>query len=381
MQDMYPFLMTERRKEIDLSGDEISVEANFECPQDRHIAEAEQYKMAKIKIVGCGGGGSNTVTGITNAGVAGADVLSINTDSMHLLTKTRSKYKLLIGKRTTRGNGTGGLPRKGEESAMEEITKIREFLRGSDLTFITCGLGGGTGTGSAPVVAKAAKESGSMVISIVTLPFKSEGKFRTESALHGLDRLYKLSDTTIAIPNDKVAELAGTRKIEEAFSYADSVLTGTIGGITDLIVQTGLVNIDFADVVNMMRLGGAAVVGVGHGSGENKALNAMMEAIRFPLLEADLSEAKGCIVSMVGGRDLTIKEGNEALSEIKARLHPDARLRWGLRIDPKLDGQAKTMVLLVGVKSPYSVRSPDDVKRIEKLLIGDDYSLDMDMIS
>ncbi len=380
MQDMYPFLMSERRKEVDLAGDELSIEDSLECPQDRHIAEAELYKMVKIKIVGCGGAGSNAVTGIHNAAIGGADLLAVNTDSMHLLTKTKSKYKLLIGKRTTRGNGTGGLPRKGEESAMEEITKIREFLRGSDLTFITCGLGGGTGTGSAPVMAKAAKESGSMVISIVTLPFKSEGKFRANTALHGLDRIYKLSDTTIAIPNDKVAELAGTRKIEEAFAYADSLLTETIGGLTDLIVQTGLVNIDFADVVNMMKIGGAAVVGVGHGSGDNKALNAMIEAIRFPLLEADLSEAKGCIVSIVGGRDLTVKEGTEALYEIKARLHPDARLRWGLRIDPQLKGEAKVMVLLVGVKSPYSVRSPDDIKRMEKLLGDGDDSFDIDLI-
>lgn len=378
MQDVYPFMINESRKETDLTGQEVSL-GDYECPQDKHIEDAEFYKMVRIRIAGCGGAGSNTIDRLQTMGIQGADLLAINTDSKHLL-KIKSKAKLLIGKRTTKGKGAGGLPNIGEESAMEEINKIRELMRGSDLTFVTSGMGGGTGTGSAPIVAKSAKESGSMVISIVTMPFKSEGRARIENALHGLEKLMKVSDTTIAIPNDKILELAGTQNIEEAFRYADSLLTETISGITDLIVQTGLVNVDFADVINIMKLGGATVVGIGRGEGEGKALRAMMEAIRFPLIEADLSEAKGCIVSITGGPDLTVNEGREALSEIKGRMHPDARLKWGLRIDREMLGKVKIMVLLVGVKSPYTVTNLDDIRRIEKILGDRDDNFDLDFI-
>ncbi len=378
MQDVYPFVINESMKETDLTGQEVSLN-NYQCPQDKHIEDAELYKMVRIRIVGCGGAGSNTVDRLYNMGVQGADLLAINTDSKHLI-KIKAKAKLLIGKRTTKGKGAGGLPNIGEESAMEEINKIRELMRGSDLTFITSGMGGGTGTGSAPIVAKSAKESGSMIISIVTMPFKSEGKARIENALHGLEKLMKVSDTTIAIPNDKILELAGTQNIEEAFRYADSLLTETINGITDLIVQTGLVNVDFADVMNMMRLGGAAVVGIGKGEGDGKAMKAMTEAIRFPLIEADLSEAKGCIVSITGGPDLTVKEGREALAEIKGRMHPDAKLKWGLRIDRGMMGRVKIMVLLVGVKSPYTVTNLDDIRRLEKILGDRDDNFDLDFI-
>ena len=351
------------------TGQETVVEA-YSCPQDERIARAALIKRVRIRIAGCGGAGSNTIDRLMQSRVDGADLLAINTDAQHL-NMIKSKAKLLIGRRRTKGEGAGGFPKIGEEAALEEVNKIRELLRGSDIAFITCGLGGGTGTGSAPIVARAAKETGATVFTIVTLPFKSEGTERMNNAIGGLEKLIRYSDTILAIPNDKIVAESPSRNVNEAFNFADSVLAETIKGLTELITKTGVVNIDYADVSNILKIGRTAVVGIGESDDDkDKVLSAVKNAINFPLIDADISTARGCLVSVIGGDEITVKEFERALAEIQSRIHPDATVKWGCRVEPGMNGKIKVMTLLVGVKSPFSVNTPEDIRNIERI-VGD----------
>jgi cell division protein FtsZ len=370
----------QKRVEDDLGGIEI-IGDDYKCPQDEHIAKAAQMKRVRIRIAGCGGAGSNTITRLYQMGIEGADLLAINTDANHLEKQTRSKAKLLIGYKRTRGLGSGGLPKVGEDAAMEDISKIRELMRGSDIAFITCGLGGGTGTGAAPIVAKAAKESGAIVISIVTLPFKSEGKFRMDNAMHGLEKLSRYSDTILTIPNDKLLTESPSKNTEDAFRYADSIMTRTMKGLTELITKTGLINVDFADVANVLKAGGAAMVGYGESArGENRIMDALNQAISFPLIEADISHARGCIVSVTGGPDMTVKEHLIAMTEIHSRIHPDATIKWGARVEKGKENKIGILVLMVGIKSPFVINRPEDISNLEKIILDKDDSIGVDMI-
>ncbi len=355
-------------------------EDSYYCPQDEIIERAEMLRRVRIRIVGCGGAGCNTVDSLMEMGVSGADLLSINTDAPHLRRK-RSMAKLLIGKRRTRGEGAGGFPKIGEEAALEEIIRIREMMGGSDITFVTCGLGGGTGTGSAPVVARAAKESGSVVISIVTLPFRSENKERMDNAMGGLEKLFMYSDTILAIPNDRIVSMSPSKKMDDAFKFADSVLAETITGLTELITKPGDINIDYADVSHVLRLGRTAVVGIGESSiGKEGVISAVKQAIEFPLLEADTGTAKGCLVSIVAGEDATLRDLEIAMTEIQARIRPDATMKFGVRYDEAMTGRIKVMALLVGVTSPYSVNAPEDIKNIERLVSDEKDHAEIDFI-
>lgn len=352
---------------MDLTGED---EGEYvPSPQDEYIKQATKYKNVKIRIIGCGGAGSNTVSRLSKRQLEGADLLAMNTDANHLKI-TYSRAKLLIGKRRTKGMGSGGLPQVGEEAAMEDISQIRELLKGTDIAFITCGLGGGTGTGSAPVVAKVAREAGATVISIVTLPFTSEGKIRLENAMVGLDRLYQFSNTLIAVPNDKLLSDAPSKSLQEAFQYSDSVLTETMQGLTELIRRTGLINIDYADVKNVMKTGGVAMVGIGESEQEPyvRIGSAIEKALSFPLIEADVSEAKGCVIRIIGGNDMTLKETEQAASEISKRIDRNAKIIWGASIDRNMDNKIRALVLLTGIKSPYSVSSRADVEALGKRL-------------
>lgn len=352
---------------MDLTGDEE--EEYVPSPQDEYIKQATKYKNVKIRIIGCGGAGSNTVTRLSGRQLEGADLLAMNTDANHLKI-TLSRAKLLIGKRRTKGMGSGGLPQVGEEAAMEDVSQIRELLKGTDIAFVTCGLGGGTGTGSAPVVAKVAKEAGATVISIVTLPFTSEGKIRMENAMVGLDRLYQFSNTLIAVPNDKLLSESPSKSLQEAFQYSDSVLTETMQGLTELIRRTGLINIDYADVKNVMKTGGVAMVGIGESEKEpyTRIGAAIAKALTFPLIDADVSEAKGCVIRIIGGKDMTLKETEQAASEISKRIDRNAKIIWGASIDNKMEKKVRALVLLTGIKSPYSVSSRADVEALGKML-------------
>ncbi len=363
-----------------VSSVQPSINDDFLSPEDREILEIANRLRVRIKIMGCGGGGSNTVNRLSNEGVDGAELVAINTDANHLTT-IRSKHRMLIGKKRTRGLGTGAIPKIGEEAAVEDLPQIQKLVQRTDIAFITCGLGGGTGTGSAPIIAKAAKDAGSLVISIVTLPFSAEGHIRMENAISGLEKLSQYSDTVIAIPNDKLLKEVPKRPIQEAFQYADSVLSEAMKGITELITKTGLINLDYADIKTIMQDGGVAMIGIGEAAGgSNRVLSAVNDAISSPLVEADISDAKNCLIRVIGGPDMTVSEAENAMAEIQKRIDKDARIIWGASIDPDMGDNIKVLVLLTGVKSPYMISGRNEARNIRKLLGGFDEDIGIDMV-
>ncbi|MDG6225913.1 MAG: cell division protein FtsZ [Candidatus Thermoplasmatota archaeon] len=320
-------------------------------PEDEELRRVLSTLRTNIKIVGCGGGGSNTINRIVEEGIIGADLFAINSDAQHLLT-IHAPHKLLIGKRTTRGLGAGAQPKIGKESALEAEDEIRASLMGSDMVFVTCGLGGGTGTGSAPVVAEIAKQLGALTIAVVTKPFQGEGVSRMENAEWGLAELEENSDTVIVIPNDKLLELVPRLPLNAAFKVADEILMKAIKGITEMITKVGLVNLDFADLKTIMKGGGVAVIGIGESDdGHEKALKAVEEAINSPLLEYDISSANGALVCVTGGEDMTVTEAEMVADYINSKINKNASIIWGAYIDPELKGAIRVMLVLVGVTS------------------------------
>jgi len=303
-----------------------------------------------IRVVGCGGAGTNTIARCFEAGITGAELIAINTDAQHLLLAD-VPHKVLIGRHLTHGLGAGSLPQIGEEAAKESEQDIRNSIERSDMVFVACGLGGGTGTGSAPVVAQIAKEVGALTIGIVTLPFGVEGLIRMENAETGLKRLRDTCDTVIVIPNDKLLDIVPNLALNAAFKVADEVLMRSIKGITEMITMPGLVNLDFADLKTVMKRGGVAMIGLGEAEGENKAVNAVVEALNSPLLEVDISEASGALVNVTGGEDMTISEAERVVEEIYSRVDPNARIIWGTTIDPELKRNIRAMLVITGVKS------------------------------
>src|SRR3989344_5005571 len=279
-----------------------------------------EAQQAKIVVFGCGGGGSNTIDRLTKMNIQGATTVAANTDARHLAVTTAHK-KLLVGKDLTRGLGAGGYPEVGKKAAEESKSEIKEYLKDCDLLFVTCGLGGGTGTGSAPVVAKYGKESGAIVISTVTLPFKMEGA-RERKAEDGLLALRDASDTVIVIENQKLVELAGNRPLKEAFGVADDLISTMIKGITETISQPSLVNLDYADVRTIMHSGGVATVGVGVSNTNNRALEAVTQALKHPLLDVDYTGASGALIQIIGGDDLRLDEINLIGETISKNMSP-----------------------------------------------------------
>jgi cell division protein FtsZ len=303
-----------------------------------------------IRVIGCGGAGTNTITRCIETGISGAELVALNTDAQHLLLAD-APHKVLIGRHLTHGLGAGSLPQIGEEAARESERDIREALGHADMIFVTCGLGGGTGTGSSPVVAQIAKETGALTIGVVTLPFNVEGFIRMENAETGLKRLRETCDTVIVIPNDKLLEVVPNLSLNEAFRVADEVLMRSIKGITEMITKPGLVNLDFADLRTIMKRGGVAMIGLGEAEGENKAVTAVVEALNSPLLEVDISEASGALVNVTGGEDMTISEAERVVEEIYSRIDPNARIIWGTTIDTELKRNIRAMLVITGVKS------------------------------
>jgi len=303
-----------------------------------------------IKVIGCGGAGTNTIARCVAASITGAELISINTDAQHLLL-TESPHKVLIGRHLTHGLGAGSLPHVGEEAAKESEQDLRNAIGHSDMVFVTCGLGGGTGTGSAPFVSQIAKEAGALTIGVVTLPFSVEGIVRMENAETGLKRLRDTCDTVIVIPNDKLIDIVPNLALNAAFKVADEVLMRSIKGITEMITMPGLVNLDFADLKTVMKRGGVAMIGLGEAEGENKAVNAVVEALNSPLLEVDISEATGALVNVTGGEDMTISEAERVVEEIYSRVDPNARIIWGTTVDPGLKRNIRAMLVITGVKS------------------------------
>ncbi|HUR70232.1 MAG TPA: cell division protein FtsZ [Candidatus Thermoplasmatota archaeon] len=304
----------------------------------------------KIKVIGCGGGGSNTIFRLQQAAIENCELVAVNTDAQHLL-NIKVPTKVLIGRATTRGLGAGALPQIGEKSALEADSDIRKVLEGADMVFITAGMGGGTGTGSAPVVAKIAREMGALTIAVVTMPFKVEGAVRMENAEAGLARLREAADTTIVIPNDKLLEIAPNLPLQAAFRVADEVLMRSIRGLTEMITKPGIVNLDFADLNTVMKKAGVAMIGLGESDSENRARDAVEEALSSPLLDVDISHASGCLVEVTGGTDMTLAEAQEAVQLVHDRIGPDARIIWGSSVNHAMGRNVRVMVVVTGVRS------------------------------
>lgn len=320
-------------------------------PEDEELRRILSTLKTNIKIIGCGGGGSNTINRIVEEGIIGADLYAMNSDAQHLLT-IHAPHKILVGKRTTRGLGAGANPKIGKESALEAEEEVRAALMGADMVFVTCGLGGGTGTGTAPVVAEIAKQLGALTIAVVTKPFAGEGESRMENAEWGLAELEENSDTVIVIPNDKLLELVPRLPLNAAFKVADEILMKAIKGITEMVTKVGLVNLDYADLKTIMKGGGVAVIGIGESDEANeKAIRAVEEAINSPLLEYDISSANGALICVTGGEDMTVTEAETVAEYINERINRNASIIWGAYIDPELKGAIRVMLVLVGVTS------------------------------
>lgn len=337
-----------KNREIEVQEVAAMVDAN---PEDEELRRILSTLKTNIKIVGCGGGGCNTVNRIVEEGIIGADLYAMNSDAQHLLT-IHAPHKILLGKRTTRGLGAGAVPNIGRESAREAEEEIRAALMGADMVFVTCGLGGGTGTGSAPVVAEIAKQLGALTIAVVTKPFAGEGEARMENAEWGLSTLEDSSDTVIVIPNDKLLQLVPRLPLNAAFKVADEILMKAIKGITEMVTKVGLVNLDFADLKTIMKGGGVAVIGIGESDdGNEKAMRAVEEAINSPLLEYDISSANGALICVTGGEDMTVTEAEMVAEFINTRINKNSSIIWGAYIDPELRGAIRVMLVLVGVTS------------------------------
>jgi cell division protein FtsZ len=320
-------------------------------PADDELRKILESKKAVIKVVGCGGAGGNTISRLMQVGIVGAETKAINTDAQDLL-YTDADVKILIGKEITGGLGAGADPKVGEESAKENKNDLKKVVEGADMIFVTCGLGGGTGTGSIPVVADIGKKTGALTVGICTLPFTMEGRQRMSNAKDGLDKLQKAVDTLIVIPNDKLLEIVPDVSITTAFKVADEILVNAVKGITELVTRPGLVNLDFADIKAVMHDGGIAMIGMGDSDSENRATEAVERALNNPLLDIDIDGAKGALINVSGGVDMTIRECNKIVETIATKLSPDAKIIWGAQIVKELGDSIRAMLIVTGANSP-----------------------------
>lgn len=334
---------------------------------DRELEELLKKQAAKIKVIGIGGGGNNSLSRMREIGIKGGELIAINTDAQDLL-YANADHKILIGKELTMGLGAGSNPKIGAEAAKESESELKKKISGGDMVFITCGLGGGTGTGAAPVVSSLAKKTGALTIGVVTLPFTLEGAKRIENAMDGLEKMQASVDTLIVIPNDKLLELAPDLPLHTAFKIADEILTNAVKGTTELITTSGLVNLDFADIRAVMTDGGVSLIGMGESDSQNRALDSVEKAINNPLLDVDISNANGALVNIVGGPDMTLDECRIVMDAIGSKLNPDAKIIWGAKISPDMERSMRVLLIVTGVKSSQilgDVDSMDEVRRKE----------------
>jgi cell division protein FtsZ len=308
--------------------------------------QAESF--ARIKVVGVGGGGCNAVNRMIAEGLSGVEFVAVNTDAQALLL-SNAPTRVRVGDNLTRGLGSGGDPQMGENAAEESADELYEVMKGSDMVFITSGMGGGTGTGASPIVAQIAKEVGALTIGVVTRPFTFEGSHRIQTAESGINKLKEQADTLIVIPNDRLLQIVDKRaSLQEAFSMADDVLRQGVQGISELITVPGLINLDFADVRTIMSEGGAALMAIGHGSGEDRARVAAEQAISSQLLDITIDGARGILFNVRGGQDLTLFEVNQAAAIIKETAHPDVNLIFGAVIDQEMGDEVRVTVIATG---------------------------------
>ncbi|MEW6232543.1 MAG: cell division protein FtsZ [Chloroflexota bacterium] len=319
--------------------------------------------FAQIKVIGVGGGGSNAVNRMIQAEIKGVEFIAVNTDAQALLL-SQAPNKIRIGDKLTRGLGAGGDPVIGIKAAEESSEEILETLRDADMVFVTAGMGGGTGTGASPVIAQIAKEVGALTIGVVTKPFTFEGARRRQVAEEGIGQLKEKVDTLIVIPNDRLLQIVDKKTtVEAAFRIADDVLRQGIQGISELITEPGLINLDFADVKTVMAEGGAALMAIGKGSGENRAVEAAKAAMSSPLLDISIEGAKGVLFNITGGNDLTLFEVQESADVIAKAAHPDANIIFGAVLNDRLHGEVQVTVIATGFDS----RIPASISRIKEV--------------
>ncbi|MCD6557920.1 MAG: cell division protein FtsZ [Candidatus Aenigmarchaeota archaeon] len=331
--------------------DDWSFQSPSSAQEEETVDQEFSQHTARILVIGVGGAGNNSITRLTEMGIAGAETIAVNTDAKHL-SITKAQKKVLIGKELTKGLGAGGYPSIGKKAAEESRQDLKEMLGDVDLVFITCGLGGGTGTGAAPVIARIAKEQGAIVIGCVTLPFKIEGA-RIAKAEDGLIQLREVCDTVIVMENQKLLKLAGDLPLKQAFAMADDLIATMIKGISETISQPSLVNLDYADVKAVMRSGGVAAIGVGDSTSQHRAQEAVQKALSHPLLEVDYTGATGALIQIIGGEDMKLSEINDIGEAVAKNLDPDAQVIWGARILPEYENKIQVITIITGVKSPY----------------------------
>ncbi|MBD3190771.1 MAG: cell division protein FtsZ [Candidatus Heimdallarchaeota archaeon] len=322
---------------------------------DNDLKKIIETIQARILVIGVGGAGNNAVTRLNETGIVGAITLAGNTDAQQLL-YSRSHKKLLLGRELCRGLGAGNDPQIGAEAAEESSETIKQILSQVDMCFIVCGLGGGTGTGAAPVIARIAKNLGVLTVSICTLPFEVEGRIKAKNAREGLRRLYECSDTTIVVPNERLIEIAPDLSLKEAFLVADEILIRAVKGLTELINRSGEVNVDFADVRRVLSESGGAIIGLGESSSqENRAQEAVEDALTNPLLDIDIRSAKSVLLNITGGKDLKLKQTEEVIRTVTDKLSNDITVKFGVVIDPDLQGSIRATIIVSGVNSPYII--------------------------
>ncbi len=315
----------------------------------RKTFEDKEFGTPKIVVVGCGGGGNNTINRLYNIGIEGAETIAINTDKLHLDCIEADK-KILIGKSITGGLGAGGYPEIGKRAAELAKGTLKEVLKDANLVFITAGMGGGTGTGVAPVVAQIAKEQGAIVIGMVTSPFKVE-RARLLKAEEGLDELRKQADTVIVLDNNRLLNYCPNFPVDKAFSVMDQLIAETVKGISETITQPSLINLDYADVKAIMKGGGLAVMLVGEAKGQDKANEVVKNALNHPLLDVDTTGATGCLLHITGGTDMSLQEAERIASLLTIELDPNANVIWGARVRRDYEGRVRCMAIMTGIKS------------------------------
>ena len=320
-------------------------------------AEMSGVSEARIKVIGCGGGGGNAVNRMINSGLQGVEFWSLNTDAQALV-QSQADNRIQIGKQVTRGLGTGGNPELGKKAAEESATEIQQAVRGADLVFVTAGMGGGTGSGSAPVVARLSREAGNLTVGVVTQPFTFEGRRRFIQAQESIEQLRANVDTLIVIPNDRLLDVVmDDAPLQEAFLLADDVLRQGVQGISDIITISGLVNVDFADVKAVMKGSGTAMLGVGVAQGKNRAEEAATAAISAPLIEHSIDRATGIVYNITGGSDLTLQEINTVSEVITSLADPAANVIFGAVVDDQYKGELQVTVIATGFATPSSINS------------------------
>ncbi len=311
-----------------------------------------EYATPKIMVVGSGGGGCNSINRLARAGVKGAELIAINTDRLHLTTIHEAAKKVLIGAAITRGLGAGGYPEVGAKATEVSRDSLEKMFSGSDLVFLTCGMGGGTGTGSAPILAQIAKKQGAIVIAIVTYPFALE-RARLEKADQGLESLKAEADTIIVIDNNRLVQLVPNLPIDQAFNVADEIIARAVRGITETITTPSLINLDFADVRAVMSNGGVSMIAVGEAKGTDRVRDVVANTLNNALLDVDYTGATGVLLHITGGPDMTLGECNQIGEQLTDRVDPNATVIWGARINPAFEGKIEAIAIFTGIKSPY----------------------------